>query len=204
MVINFTDNPLMDVLNSADIQDAMSDIYSAYGNAPVYPFRGKISSCPALQTGDIVQITRRDGSTFPVLITHITQTRLATEEIVCAGDTVEKHNYVMRGPLSSRVNELGSHVDDISNALDEQGAFIRIIPNQPLISIGKANSGTSVDITDATVTITGSDGASTVIGASQLTSAQAAFKNTQMGNWMWISRTVNGVPDQNLCLKWIG
>lgn len=203
-VINFADNPLMDVLNSNDIQSAMTDIYNTYGNTPIYPCRAKVSSCPALQTGDIVQLTRIDGSTFPILITHITQSRLSSEDIVCAGDTVEKHNYVMGGTLTSKVSQIGSQVSELSDAAKEQSGFIRIYPSQPLISIGKEGTGTSVEIDDESVTITGSDGATAVLESSQLSAPQAKFKNTQMGNWIWVSRTVNGIEDQNLTLKWIG
>ena len=203
-VMNFIDNPLMDVLNSSDIQSAMADIYATYGAQDTYPFRAKISSCPALQTGDIVEITRRDDSTFPAIITHITQSSMSTMDIVCAGETNEKKNYVLNGRLSARVNEMESQLSGVSNTLEEQRGFIRIYPSQPLISIGKEGTGTSVEIDDESVTITGSDGATAVLESSQLSAPQAKFKNTQMGNWIWVSRTVNGIEDQNLTLKWVG
>ena len=204
IVINFADNPLMDLLNTSDIEDAIKDIYTTYGNIQIYPSNCHVSSCPAFQTGDIVSITRKDGSVVPVLITHISQSNLSAMDIVCAGDTVEKQNYVIGGKLSSKVNELGEYVSELSDQAEEQRGFIRIVPSQPLISIGKEGTGTSVDIDDDSVTITGSDGATAVLESSQLTAPQAAFKNTKMGNWIWVSRTVNGLEDQNLTLKWVG
>lgn len=195
--INVASNPLMDQLNGSDIYDILSDIVDTYSSVSFYPCRVNASSNAAFETGDVVDFTHRDGSTFSAIITHITQEGLSKMQTIGAGETIQKNNYVVRGPLTSRVRA-------IDNTLKIQSGFIHIDTSVPSLTLGRDDSDASVVITNENVTINGSDGASAVLESSQLTAPQASFKNTYMGNWMWVSRTVNGTPDQALSLKWVG
>ena len=106
--------------------------------------------------------------------------------------------------LGEAKTELQNQIDEIDSTLEEQNGFIRIDPNVPSITLGKEGSAANVTIDSESVTIKGSDGASAVLQSTELSSAQASFKNTRMGNFIWIARTVDGVENQNLALKWVG
>lgn len=195
--IKIEENPLMSQFNDSDIYNILSDIITTYSETSFYPCKSSVSSNAAFESGDVVYLTKKDGSTFPVLLTHISQSGLSQMQVVGAGETIQKNNYVTRGRLSSKVSA-------IDNALKEQSGFIRIDKTVPSITLGREDADASVVITNESVTINGSDGATATLESSKLSADQISTKNSYVGNWMWISRTVNGVADQNLSLKWVG
>ena len=112
-MVSLPENPFLDQVNSSDITTILNTLTTNYSGISYYPAKFTISSNAAFETGDIFNITARDGSTKPVIMSQIHITGLSQMACTSAGATKQQNEYVLKGGLSAKVSGLLKEVTKI-------------------------------------------------------------------------------------------
>ena len=103
-------NPVLDatVYPTSIVTTSLNFILNKYKSASLgyYPAQITMQSCPAFEVGDFVTMTRKDGTTYNALITHISQPGLGKMMVRCAGKTGESREYVTQGRVNTEIQAI--------------------------------------------------------------------------------------------------
>lgn len=112
-MVSLPENPFLEQVNSSDITTILNTLTTNYSAISYYPAKFTISSNAAFETGDIFNITARDGSTKPVIMSQIHISGLSQMACISAGATKQQNEYVLKGGLSAKVSGLIKEVTKI-------------------------------------------------------------------------------------------
>lgn len=115
-VLSLAENPLLTGYEGTEIiTQILNSILNLYQGFSYYPAIVIMNSCFAFDSGDIINFTQRDGTSFQTIISHIIINNLSTQRVRGAGETVEQNKYVSQGKITTRISELLQNISKIEN-----------------------------------------------------------------------------------------